>query len=123
MSDFFSPGWSVFVAVVTVASMIACLVLLAIAARRKVSPGDDNTTGHVWDGDLKELNNPLPRWWMVLFVLTVVFGFAYLALYPGAGSHPGSLQWSSARQLQAEQERARSWPASTRSTPAPPPRR
>lgn len=107
MSDFFSPGWSVFVAVATVVSMIACLVLLVIAARRKVSPGDDNTTGHVWDGDLKELNNPLPRWWMVLFVLTVVFGFAYLALYPGAGSHPGSLQWSSARQLQAEQEAAR----------------
>ena len=45
----------------------------------------DNTTGHVWDEDLRELNNPLPRWWMWLFVLTVVFSAVYLALYPGPG--------------------------------------
>ena len=79
MSDFFSSGWSIFVAVATGVSMLACLVLLAVAARRKVIPGDD-TTGHVWDGDLTELNNPLPGWWMWLFILTVVFGFAYLVL-------------------------------------------
>ena len=107
MSDFFSSGWSVFVAVTTVVGMVACLVLLAIAARRRVTPGGDDTTGHVWDGDLKELNNPLPRWWMGLFVLTVLFGFAYLALYPGAGSRAGLLDWSSAGQLEAEQRAAR----------------
>ena len=107
MSDFFSSGWSIFVAVATGVSMLACLVLLAVAARRKVIPGDD-TTGHVWDGDLTELNNPLPRWWMWLFILTVVFGFAYLVLYPGAGSHAGSLGWSSTGQYEAEQARAQS---------------
>jgi cytochrome c oxidase cbb3-type subunit 3 len=106
MSDFFSSGWSVFVAVASVVSMLACLVLLAIAARRKVMAGD-NTTGHTWDEDLTELNNPLPRWWMWLFIITVVFSAVYLALYPGAGSFAGTLGWSSAGQHQAEQQAAR----------------
>ena len=107
MSDFFSTGWSIFIAVATVVSMLACLVLLAVAARRKVIPGDD-TTGHVWDGDLRELNNPLPRWWMWLFIITVAFGAVYLVLYPGAGSVAGTLGWTSTGQYEAEQAQARS---------------
>ena len=109
MSDFLSSGWSIFVAVSTVLSLIACLVLLFIAARRRVASGavDDNTTGHVWDEDLRELNNPLPRWWMWLFIITVLFSFVYLALYPGLGSMEGSLKWSSANQYDAEQAKAR----------------
>jgi cytochrome c oxidase cbb3-type subunit III len=108
MSDFFSSGWSIFVAATTVIGLIACLVLLAIAARRHVPVGrvDDNTTGHVWDEDLREMNNPLPRWWMWLFIITVVFAFAYLALYPGLGSVEGSLKWSSAGELKDDQARA-----------------
>ena len=103
MADFTSASWSFFVAVVTILSLVACLVLLVIASRRKVM-AEDNTTGHVWDEDLRELNNPLPRWWMGLFVVTVVFAAAYLALYPGLGANPGALQWSS--QVQWEQEKA-----------------
>ena len=106
MSDFFSSGWSVFVAVTTVASLVACLALLVIAARRRVM-ADDNTTGHIWDEDLRELNNPLPRWWMWLFVITVVFSAVYLVLYPGLGSMAGTLKWSSVGQFEAEQARAR----------------
>jgi cytochrome c oxidase cbb3-type subunit 3 len=105
MSDFFSGGWSVYIAALTVVGLIACLALLVIASRRRVM-ADDNTTGHVWDEDLKELNNPLPRWWMWLFVITVVFSGVYLALYPGLGGHPGSLKWSSAGQLQSESDKA-----------------
>ena len=110
MSDFVSTGWAVFVAVATVVSLIACLALLVIAARRRVLSGgvDDNTTGHVWDEDLRELNNPLPRWWMWLFVLTVVFAFAYLALYPGLGTFKGQLDWSSSGQYSNEQAKAAS---------------
>ena len=110
MSDFFSSGWSIYIAVGTAVSLVACLVLLAIAARRRVASGDvdDNTTGHVWDEDLRELNNPLPRWWMWLFIITVVFSFVYLALYPGLGSMDGSLKWTSANQYDAEQAKARS---------------
>jgi cytochrome c oxidase cbb3-type subunit 3 len=105
MSDFVSNGWSIFVAAATVLGLILCLVLLIIASRRKVMAGD-NTTGHVWDEDLRELNNPLPRWWMGLFVLTVVFAAIYLALYPGLGSTVGGLKWSSTGQYQAEQAKA-----------------
>jgi cytochrome c oxidase cbb3-type subunit III len=107
MSDFTSSGWSVFVAVATVLSIVACIVLLLIAARRRVVPGvTDNSTGHVWDEDLRELNNPLPRWWMGLFVLTVVFSLGYLALYPGLGSFAGTLGWSSEKELQSESKAA-----------------
>jgi cytochrome c oxidase cbb3-type subunit III len=104
MSDFVSGGWSLFVAAVTVISLIACLALLIIASRRRVM-SNDNTTGHVWDEDLKELNNPLPRWWMWLFVITVVFSAVYLAFYPGLGSSPGTLKWSSDGQLQTETQK------------------
>jgi cytochrome c oxidase cbb3-type subunit III len=105
MSDFFNNGWSIYIAIATVVSLVACLLLLLVAARRRVMAGD-NTTGHVWDEDLRELNNPLPRWWMWLFVLTVVFAAGYLALYPGLGSRPGELGWSSLAQHQAEQAKA-----------------
>lgn len=112
MADFNSSSWSIFVAVVTVLGLLACLALLVIASRRKVM-ATDNTTGHVWDEDLRELNNPLPRWWMGLFVLTVVFAAAYLALYPGLGSNPGALQWSSQAQWEQEQAQAQAALATT----------
>ena len=76
MSDFFSSGWSVFIAVSTVVSLVACLALLVFASRR-TKMADDNSTGHVFDGDLVEMNNPMPMWWVVLFVLTVIFAWAW----------------------------------------------
>jgi cytochrome c oxidase cbb3-type subunit 3 len=106
VSDFVNSGWAIFVAAATIISLVACLALLIIAARRRVM-ANDNTTGHVWDEDLRELNNPLPRWWMWLFVITVVFAAIYLALYPGLGSSPGSLKWSSTGQWEAEQAKAK----------------
>ncbi|MCB2020033.1 MAG: cytochrome-c oxidase, cbb3-type subunit III [Rhizobacter sp.] len=105
MSDFVSSGWSFFIAGVVIVSLLGCLGLLMFASRRKVMAGD-NTTGHVWDGDLRELNNPLPRWWMWLFVITVVFAGIYLVLYPGLGSKTGTLDWTSSGQYRAEQARA-----------------
>ena len=105
MSDFFNDGWSIYIAVAVVLGLLGCLALLIFAARRRVMAGD-NTTGHVWDEDLRELNNPLPRWWMWLFVITIVFAAAYLTLYPGFGSAPGRLNWSSAGQLKEEQAKA-----------------
>jgi cytochrome c oxidase cbb3-type subunit III len=106
VSDFVNAGWAIFVAAATVLGLVLCLVLLAIASKRKVMAGD-NTTGHVWDEDLRELNNPLPRWWMWLFIITVVFSAVYLAFYPGLGTNPGTLNWTSVGQYQAEQDKAR----------------
>jgi len=104
MSDFISAGWSVYVALATVASLLGCLALLIVTSRARVDPKND--TGHVWDHDLRELNNPMPRWWVVLFVVTIVFAFGYLLLYPGLGSAKGLLGWSSAGAYGEEQARA-----------------
>ena len=105
MSDFDHPGWGYFVAATTVLGLIFCLFLLVVASRRSAM-ADDNTTGHVWDEDLVELNNPLPRWWMWLFVITVVFAAIYLAFYPGLGTLPGTLKWTSEGQYATEQKKA-----------------
>ncbi len=106
MSDFVNAGWAWYVALVTIVSLVACLGLLIVASRRVVM-ANDNSTGHVWDVDLREMNNPLPRWWMYLFVLTVVFAAVYLAFYPGLGTYAGTLKWTSLGQYEAEQEKAR----------------
>ena len=106
MSDFVNAGWALFVVVIVVGGLLFCLFILIVASKRKVM-ANDNTTGHVWDEDLQELNNPLPRWWMWLFVITVVFAAIYLALYPGLGSAPGTLKWTSTGQWEAEQAKAR----------------
>lgn len=97
MSDFTSNFWEIFVAGITLASIIACLVLLIITGKIRATTASDNTTGHVWDGDLREMNNPLPRWWSYMFVLTIVFSLVYLVLYPGLGGYKGTLGWTSAK--------------------------
>jgi cytochrome c oxidase cbb3-type subunit 3 len=106
MSDFFSSGWSIYVAAATLIGLAGCLWLLFVASRR-TAMAEDNSTGHVFDEDLVEMNNPLPRWWMVLFILTVVFGIAYLLLYPGLGSARGQLGWTSRAEYESEQAAAR----------------
>lgn len=105
MSDFVSSGWSFYIAAVVIAGLVYCVWLLLVASRRRVM-ANDNSTGHVWDEDLKELNNPLPRWWMGLFVMTVVFAVGYLVIYPGLGQAKGTLGWSSAGQYEKEQAKA-----------------
>jgi cytochrome c oxidase cbb3-type subunit III len=104
MSDFFSSGWSIFIALATLVSLFACLVLLVFASRRRPMAGD-NSTGHVFDEDLVEMNNPLPLWWVVLFVLTVVFSVVYVYVFPGLGSSPGTLGWTSRGELESDQVR------------------
>lgn len=108
MSDFNGEFWPVYITVITVASILACAVLLwALSTRRVAVPGRADVTGHVWDEDLEEYNNPLPRWWIWLFYITIVFGVAYLALYPGLVTYPGVLKWSSGGEHDADQAKAR----------------
>ncbi|MDO9436629.1 cytochrome-c oxidase, cbb3-type subunit III [Hydrogenophaga sp.] len=102
MSDFTSDFWSWYVGGLTLVSILACLVLLWISGTTKVKASADNTTGHVWDGDLREMNNPLPRWWVYLFVITVVFSLVYGVLYPTFGKYPGVLGWTSDGRYKAE---------------------
>ena len=106
MSDFVHSFWSHYIAWITLAGILACVVLLWLTSRKKLSGSADNTTGHVWDEDLREMNNPLPLWWVGLFVITIVFALFYLTLYPGLGSSEGSLAWTSQNQYQQEVDQA-----------------
>lgn len=72
------------------------------------------TTGHEWDG-IKELNTPLPRWWVWVFWVTVIWAVAYWVVYPAwptpSGYSHGLLGWSSRGTLEqdlAAQKAARS---------------
>ncbi|MDP1968907.1 MAG: cytochrome-c oxidase, cbb3-type subunit III [Burkholderiaceae bacterium] len=106
MSDFTNGFWSIYVAALTLLSIVGCLLLLWLTARKKGVSRSDNTTGHVWDGDLREMNNPMPRWWMWLFVLSIVFSLGYLVAYPGLGSFKGQLGWSTQSEYAAETAQA-----------------
>lgn len=107
MSDFLHNFWSIYIAGVTVAGILACFVMLFVTARKKVVADSDNTTGHVWDEDLRELNNPMPRWWVWMFVITLVFGLLYLLAYPGLGAYAGKMQWSQVGAYEAEVHKAK----------------
>jgi cytochrome c oxidase cbb3-type subunit 3 len=106
VSQFTSGFWDVYIAIATIASILACGVLLVMQSKRRVPGSDAETTGHTWDEDLGEYNNPLPRWWMWLFWITIVFSLVYLALYPGLGSYAGMWNWSQVKQLEEETQRA-----------------
>jgi cytochrome c oxidase cbb3-type subunit 3 len=100
MSDFTGSFWDYYVGTITVFSIVACVVLLKSLSTRRISGGA--TTGHTWDEDLGELNTPLPRWWIWLFYITILFSVIYLLLYPGLGSYAGSYQWTSKGEYEAE---------------------
>lgn len=106
MSEFTSGFWEVYIAVLTVVSIVACAVLLKMQTVKKAKGEKVDTTGHVWDEDLAEWNHPLPRWWVWLFYITIVFSLVYLLLYPGLGVYDGAYKWSSAGQYEAEMKRA-----------------
>jgi len=103
MSDFVSGFWNVYVTIITLVSVIGCGVFLWIQSKAKVAASAaDAETNHVWDENLQEYNNALPRWWSWLFYITVIFSLAYLVLYPGLGSYPGVLNWTSHGKYDAE---------------------
>ncbi|HEX9207159.1 MAG TPA: cytochrome-c oxidase, cbb3-type subunit III [Steroidobacteraceae bacterium] len=100
-----TTGWSLWIVILTIVNILACFWLLRWtskprAANEKIGGGAD--TGHVWDKDLREYNNPLPKWWLWLFYITIAFGLLYLALYPGLGNFGGVKGWSQAKQYEEE---------------------
>lgn len=101
MSDFTSNFWPWYIGIASILSLLACFVFL-IAVTRGKRPGEEQTTGHVWDEDLRELNNPLPGWWRWLFHGTIAFAAVYLVLFPGLGFWNGTRSWSQEDQYRAE---------------------
>ncbi|MDM8545118.1 cytochrome-c oxidase, cbb3-type subunit III [Candidatus Venteria ishoeyi] len=105
MFDFVSPFWSWFIIAGTGGGIIAMFILniwLGKDSGPKGENGETVTMGHVWDEDLAEYNNPLPKWWLNMFYITLVFGIVYLILYPGMGSFQGVLGWTQANQYDTE---------------------
>ncbi|WP_196137948.1 cytochrome-c oxidase, cbb3-type subunit III [Aliikangiella sp. G2MR2-5] len=101
MSDF----WSWWVIIIVAINIIGCWALLHWT--RKIKGGAENeTTGHVYDG-IEEYNNPLPRWWLNMFYITLIFGVVYLILYPGLGNFAGYLGWTPQKQHTEEVEAAK----------------
>lgn len=90
-----STGWSLYVIALIMINIAGCAWLLWWTSRRH--PGDPapTDTSHIWDGDITEYNKPLPRWWINLFYITIVFGLGYLFWFGGWGSYPGYGHWSS----------------------------
>ncbi|HJV85098.1 MAG TPA: cytochrome-c oxidase, cbb3-type subunit III [Noviherbaspirillum sp.] len=109
MADFTSEFWSVYVSMLTLLGIAGCAILLWAQSKAKVVVSTEDkmeTTGHTWDEGLAELNNPMPRWWMWMFYITIVFGLGYLALYPGLGSYAGKLGWRSTGAYEEELKKA-----------------
>ncbi|MFC5474487.1 cytochrome-c oxidase, cbb3-type subunit III [Paraherbaspirillum soli] len=109
MADFTNSFWNIYIAVLTLLGIVGCGLLLWSQSTVKgpVEPGcQTGTTGHVWDDDLTELNTPMPRWWMCMFYISIVFGLAYLLLYPGLGAYAGKLGWKSSSVYQQELRKA-----------------
>lgn len=98
--------WNWFVIVIVVGSILGCWWLLywtkGVGEKQKQEPGEGDDTGHVWDHNIHELNTPLPRWWLWLFNITIVFALVYLAFFPGLGNFAGKLGWTQESQYRSE---------------------
>ena len=100
MSDFTSEFWSWFIIAIVGGGIIWLVYLLM--GTNKAETEEGVPTGHVWDENLEELNNPLPRWWLWMFYITIIFSIGYLILYPGMGSFKGILGWTEVGEYEAE---------------------
>ncbi|AQT60138.1 cytochrome-c oxidase, cbb3-type subunit III [Cellvibrio mixtus] len=108
-----STFWSLWITILTVTNLVLLLWIL-FANRKRAVVGEENTeaktTGHEYDG-IEEYDNPLPRWWFFMFLLTFVFGAAYLIIYPGLGAYKGiewkdTGAWTSVGELRGDQAEA-----------------
>lgn len=107
MSDFVSDFWSIYITVIVIVGIVGLTYLLFSQSKTTVQKGEEvKTMGHVWDDDLEEYNNPLPRWWMLMFYITLIFGAVYLVLYPGLGTWKGLRGWTSVGQYKEEKAQA-----------------
>lgn len=99
-----SSFWSGWIIAFTVANLFGIWWLLRVTARPTEGKPDD-TTGHSWDG-ITEYNKPLPRWWLWMFYLGLMFAVGYLILFPGLGNYKGTLGWTQLASYQQELDNA-----------------
>lgn len=107
MASFDDGFWDLFIIIVTLASLFGLWIFVQWGNKGRPAEGSQaESMGHVWDDDLEELNNPLPRWWLNMFLLTIAWGFLYLILYPGLGNNTMVLGWTQKGQYEAEMQAA-----------------
>jgi cytochrome c oxidase cbb3-type subunit 3 len=97
-----SPGWSYYVIALVVLNILGCVWLIWWTGKRRPGDPGPTDTSHVWDGNLTEYNQPMPRWWINLFYITIVFSIGYLVYYPGMGSFKGTSGWTSQAEHDAD---------------------
>jgi len=98
-----SSSWSWYIVIGTVITLAACFWLIAWTNRQRASDEElRESEGHVWDENIRELNNPLPMWWLWLFIITVIWSAFYLIYYPGMGNFSGMGSWSQEQQYADE---------------------
>ncbi len=94
-----STFWHWWVVVLTLANIAGIYWLILWTSKKRPGEAAEGAeTGHSWDG-LTEYNNPLPRWWLWMFYITILFALVYLVLYPGLGRYAGILGWHSGNEL------------------------
>lgn len=86
--------WSLWITIITLGTIAGVAAILYWCAKDKMGVEEGEDMGHEYDG-IRELNNPLPKWWLYMFIATILFGLLYLALYPGLGNFKGLLGWQS----------------------------
>jgi len=104
-----SSFWSIWITVLTLGTLVGCYLLLRWCLKNFADVKEGESMGHSFDG-IEELNNPLPKWWSTFFLLTIIWGFGYLLVYPGLGNWKGLFGWQSSNQgvLSIEESKARS---------------
>jgi cytochrome c oxidase cbb3-type subunit 3 len=102
MSDFTNAFWPYFISAIVIGGIVFCMALLLFTSKSHDAAHTGESTGHVYDEDIIEMNNPMPKWWMWMFVITCVFGVVYLLLYPGLGTWSGKLGWTQVKQYEQE---------------------
>ncbi len=99
--------WHWVVAIGTIAFVVWCVWLIRWSSQQGPQDvADEDHVGHRWDGDLQELNNPAPKWWLYLYFITIAWAIGYMIVYPGLGSFGGTMGWTADGQYEAEMQAA-----------------
>lgn len=102
-----SGFWSGYVIILTLLNVAFCFWIIRYANKNTTGEGGaGEVTGHTWDDDLQELNNPLPRWWLGMFYISIAFSLIYFVVYPGMGNFEGISKWTQTGQYDEEIKQA-----------------
>ena len=94
--------WSFWVSIISLGTIFGSLWLIYVTRKSQTTDTEtDQTVGHAFDG-IEELDNPLPKWWMYMFIATCVFALAYYVIYPGLGNFKGIAGWTQVGQWERE---------------------